>query len=101
MSTNLVPAAGTDGFPAIFLGVSQKLTTSGSSQVITFSGFPSLVRVFCTKDCYIDIAAAPVANSSKAFLPGGFIEYFGVQPGQKIAIIQDSVAGTFYETEGL
>lgn len=100
MSSNQVPAAGTVGFPAIFIGTSHAVTTSGSSQVVSLLPSTSLVRLFATKDCFIDIQKTPVATSSRMFLPGGIVEYFGVQPGQNLAVLQVSASGVLYVTEG-
>ena len=59
------------------------------------------MRLFCTQDAYVAFGANPTANTtSSMFLPGGIIEYYGVTPSTKIAVIQSTAAGTLYITEG-
>lgn len=95
---------GVEKFQAICIGTSQVITTSASSQQSTaVSDQTSIVRLFCTKDCFIQIGQNPTVTASGttgAFLPGGIIEYFGVNPKDKIAVIQASASGTLYITEG-
>lgn len=61
----------------------------------------TLVRIFATQDCFIKVGVNPtaIANSSM-FVPGGIIDFIGVQPGDKIAVIRSSSDGTLYLTEG-
>jgi len=96
--------SGAEKFQAICIGTSQVLTTSSSSQQSTaVSDKTSIIRLFCTKDCFIAIGPNPTVTTSGttgAFLPGGIIEYFGVNPNDKIAVIQVSASGTLYITEG-
>lgn len=96
--------SGAEKFQAICIGNNQVLTTSGSSQQSnSVSDQTSIVRLFCTKDCFIAIGPNPVVDTSGttgAFLPGGIIEYFGINPKDKIAVIQVSASGTLYITEG-
>lgn len=102
--THLVPIsdnANHNGFQAIIPGISQQLSISGSSQQsAAFSATPNLVRLFATKDCYIEIGTNPTATSSSMFLPGGIVEYFGLFSGYKLAVLQASSSGTLYVTEG-
>lgn len=89
------------GFQAILPGDSHSIVTSGSSQVFAaFNARTSLIRLFATQDCFIQISMTPTAASTAVFFPGGFIEYFGISAGMQLAVIQSSVSGTLYVTEG-
>lgn len=89
-------------FDVIFPGASQKAAFTGASTPVTnpFAANVSVVRLYSTQDCYVKFGAAPVATSADMFLPGGVTEYIGVNPGDKVAAIQDTAAGTLYVTEG-
>lgn len=90
------------GFQAIFPGTSQKKTTSGSSQQSSAVGAnTTIVRLYATQDTYVEIGSNPTATTTTSmFLPLGFVEYFGITPGHKIAYIQSTSAGTLFITEG-
>lgn len=64
----------------------------------------TMIRFFPTSDCYIATGDSPTAvsggNSSSFFCPGGVIQYFGVERGSKIAVIQDTTAGDLHILEG-
>lgn len=66
----------------------------------------TLVKLFATQDCWIKIGTNPTASVVSAgssgdshFLPGGITEYYGIEPGEKVAAVQDSSNGTLYVTE--
>lgn len=89
------------GFQAIFPGTNQTIVTSGSSQQSSaFASLTSIIRVYCTQDCYLAFGTDPTASSSSLFLPSGTIEYFGVYGGTKVAVLQVSASGNLYITEG-
>lgn len=90
-------------FQAIFLGTTQKVTTSGTTaQSSAFGTSTTLIRVIATQDCFIVTGTSPtaVADGTCALLPAGIPEYFGVNSGDKIAAIQSSAGGSLYITEG-
>lgn len=90
-------------FQAIVPSASQSISTSGAStQSTQFSGTTTIIRIFCTQDTFIAFGSNPTANTSGSslFMPGGIVEYFGVTPSTKIAVIQSSMSGTVYCTEG-
>lgn len=88
-------------FDAIWLGPSQIISTNSSSQQSSAVGSNcSIVKIFCTQDCYIAIGANPTASATTAFQPGGIQDYFAIQAGWKVAAVQVSVAGIIYITEG-
>ena len=70
----------------------------------------TILRLFATQDCWLNFGSNPtaVANSAGApgnkddsyFLPGGFIDFIGVRPGEKLAVIRNSANGNLYITEG-
>ena len=89
-------------FPCLMLGgASQKVTIgAASAQSATFSDSTTIIRIFTTTDCYIKVATNPTATTSDMFIAGGIIEYFGIEKGHKIAVIQDASGGTLHITEG-
>lgn len=90
-------------FQAIVPGVSQTITTSGSStQSALLQNATSIVRLFSTTDCFVAFGTNPTATTSSLFLPGGIIDYVGIPEQQKykIAAIQSTAAGKLYITEG-
>ena len=89
-------------FDVIFQGASQKITTVGSSVQSTAVGSATtIVRLYATQNTYVEIGSNPTATTaSSMYLPLGFVEYFGVTPGHKIACIQDTDSGTLFITEG-
>ena len=97
-------SSNTNEFQSICLGTSQAITTSSTStQSNPIAQQSSIIRVFCTQDCFISIGQNPTTDATGntgAFLPGGIIEYFGSNPGDKVAVIQATTPGTFYMTEG-
>ncbi len=55
------------------------------------------VRLVATSDCWVSFGTAPVAvvgASSAILLPAGIPEYFWVMPGERIAVIQATAAGS-------
>lgn len=62
----------------------------------------TLVRAFATQDCYVKVGPTPTAAAPSAgnpqedtiFIAGGIFVYFGVSPGDGIAVIRDSANGT-------
>ncbi len=85
---------------AYYPGVTQSLTTSGSSQAFApFSANVSIVRVATNQDTFIEFGTTPVATVNSMLLPGGAIEFFAMDPGQTIAILQVSTVGRVTVTE--
>jgi len=88
-------------FDAMMLGPAQIIETNSSSQQSQPVGSNcSIVKIFCTKDCYIAISEDPTASSTTSFQPGGIQDYFAIQAGWKIAAVQVSEPGILYITEG-
>jgi hypothetical protein len=79
----------------------QALTLGGeSSQSQAFSAKTRFVRVLAEADCSVAFGANPTATTAKAKIPANVPEYFGVQPGQKMALIANYVADTVYAGAG-
>jgi len=88
-------------FQTLYPSSPQKLTvTSSSTQSAAFGESVSVVRLFSTKDCYVKFGSTPTATSSDIFLPGGIIQFFGVVPGEKLAVIRDTADGVLHILEG-
>ena len=85
--------------PCITPATSQKVAIgSGSAQSAAIAA--TVVRVVGTADCHLAFGANPtaVADGTCVFLPANVPEYFQVTSGNKLAVIQDSVAGNLYIT---
>lgn len=75
---------------------------AASAQSAVFGASTFEIRVVSTTNCHINIGANPTAAASDnngLYLPAGVVEYFHVTPGQRLAVIQDSAAGTLCVSE--
>lgn len=78
----------------------QSITTTGASQAsAAFSDVSIAIRIACTQATRVAFGTAPVATASSLLLTAGDVEYFVVRPGSKIAVLQDSVAGSLTVSE--
>jgi hypothetical protein len=78
----------------------QSVAVSGTSaQSAVISGNTNYVRLFATTLCHIRAGSNPTATTSNMPLSPYVPEYFAVNSGQKIAVIQNSSSGTLYITE--
>ena len=69
-----------------------------SAQTNAISAYCYDVRVVCTTNCHIKFGADPTAaatDDNGIYLPANVVEYFHVNPGEKIAVIRDSQDGMF------
>lgn len=87
-----------------FSGVSQNITIGAASVQATnaFGATTCDIRIVATGNCWVNIGASPTATAgaNSFYLPLGQIEYLHVNPGQKIAVIQDAAStGTFNVAE--
>lgn len=91
------------GFEAINPGTSQAVQiNSASIQSNAFGDKTSVIRMFATQDCLLAFGQAPIVTQATGyFLPGGIIDFVGVQPFWKVAVIQSSTVGVLYITEGM
>lgn len=79
----------------------QSITTSGTTAATAtaFNGQTYIVRIHATKACFITFAGTPTATTSHMYMGDGMTEYFSVSPGEKVAALQATEAGTVYVTE--
>jgi len=76
----------------------------GAASVASTNAFGAqtwAIRVVSSGNCHIDIGQAPTATATSAYIAANQKpEYIKVNPGDKIAVIQDgSATGTLYVTE--
>lgn len=85
---------------AVGWGASQTRAFTGTSAQSAVMGDNTyVVRLTASADCFVAIGANPTATTSSTFLPAGVVEYVEIFPGQRVAAIQASSAGTLYITE--
>lgn len=73
---------------------------AGSLQSAVFT--ETLVRLLPTSACYVRFGENPTVTSANGtLLAAGVPEYFGVVPGQRLAVIQVAAGGTLNITEAL
>jgi hypothetical protein len=78
----------------------QVIAVSGTSaQSAATGGSTGYVRLLATTLCHIRGGANPTATTSNMPLAPYVPEYIMLTPGHKIAVIQNSAAGTLYITE--
>ena len=88
--------------PSARLGAAQApITTSASSQQSAAFGAQTYQIRVCViaNPCWIKIGDNPTATANDTLLPVNSIEYFTVTPGQKLAVLQQTGAGTLSITE--
>lgn len=82
---------------------SQDITTSGTSATVTnaFGAQTYCVRLAATAAVRFRVveAAGGTAVATDTYLPANWVDYAIVNPGQKIAAIQDTAAGKLNITE--
>jgi hypothetical protein len=92
-----------DKMPASRVGVSLIFNTTGTSQQSsTFGPQTYQIRVAtAAASCFIKIGNAPTAASTGDSMQVGtnVTDYFCVTPGQQVAVVQGSAAGTVSITE--
>lgn len=85
------------------LSTHQKVAYTGTAGTISnaVGSQTRKVRVVVTTDAYIAIgtAATVVATANDPFLPASSVEYFSINPGEKVSAIQVSSGGTLHVTE--
>lgn len=84
--------------PTVKWGTSANVSftgTSAQSAVLgTAGGANILVRLSATQACRILEGANPTAVAASTLLPAGVVEFVEVTAGNRLAVIQDSAAGT-------
>lgn len=76
---------------------------AGSVQSVAFDANTFEIRVVSNANCHINIGANPTAaatDNNGMYLPAGVVDYLHVNPGQKLAVIQDAAStGTIAVSE--
>jgi hypothetical protein len=72
----------------VAIGASSAATTAMPSKT-------RAVRLVATVNCWVEIGATAAATTS-TFLPANSPEYFEVLPGELVAVVQASGAGSLY-----
>jgi len=79
---------------------SRSFTFSGTSLVITgFSPKTVIIRIVASDTCHLEFGDNPVATLDSMLLPVGVVEYFYLNEGQSIAVIQHDSSGILYISE--
>ena len=68
----------------------QKLTFTTSTQSSAFNAKTQLIRVHAPSICSIKIGSNPTATTDTARMAAGSTEYFRVNPGDKLAAIDNT-----------
>lgn len=86
-----------------FSGVSQNVSVAVASAAVTnaFGANTFEIRVVSTTNCWLSFGASPTASAAanNVYLPANVVEYYHVNPGQKVAAIRDSADGTLNVAE--
>ena len=83
-------------------GVTQSITTSGTSAAMSSAIAASTYAVLITAsaDAYVTFGSAPTATAANGvMLAADWPTYFRISPGEKVAALQVSGAGTVYVSE--
>lgn len=68
----------------------QAVTYTTAVASVAFGTNTKVIRVCADADAYLLFAAAPVADGDDMLVPGDVIEYFYVQPGDKVSAYDGS-----------
>lgn len=79
----------------------QAVTTSGTSAATSNAVGDQTYQValFCDQDVHVRFGKTPTATTSDLFLPASTMVFFPIAPGEKVAGIQSSAAGTLHVSE--
>ncbi len=82
-------------------GVTQTVTVAAASAATTNAVTDAVykVRLISDTDCHVVFAVTPVATTGDMFLAADSEEYFAIQNGEKVAVIQNAAGGILYVTE--
>lgn len=82
------------------LGAAQTVAVGATSAASTAFGSGTFaIRVVSTTACRIAIDGNPTATATSSYLPANWVAEYTVRPGEKIAVIQDTAAGSLSVTE--
>jgi len=87
-----------NGLPAIKPATASSKISIGAASAPSAAIQSKMVRLVATSDCHVAFGTNPtaVADGTCLFLPAGIPEYFVVNPGDKVAVIQDAAAGSLF-----
>ena len=73
-----------------------------SAQSAAFAASTKVIRVVCTTNAWITFGANPTAakDATSLFIAANVPEFFGVTPGEKLAVIRDASDGVTSIAEG-
>lgn len=77
----------------------QEVAVGATSTATAASFTKNIVRLCASVDCRIVVAATPTALATSMRLPAGIVEYIAVYPGEKLAVIRESIDGVLTVTE--
>lgn len=68
-------------------------TTTASQQSSAFASQTHQVRLAANQATYVKFAGNPTATTSDVLMPANTIDYFTVNPGEKVAVLALSTTG--------
>ena len=90
MSRTLIKDQNAQSLPLFVLGNDPLIVdgslASASSDVISDTDF-TIVQLYASNDCNIQVSENPTATASTMAIPGGQILYYVIRPGHKIAVL--------------
>jgi hypothetical protein len=100
LKVTTVKGSADDGLPAIKPAASSQKVAIGAASAQSAAIDAPMARLVATSDCHVAIGLVPtaIADGSCIFLPACVPEYFVLDPGNAVAVIQDSAAGILYIT---
>ncbi len=78
------------GMPVMMPGPTQLVTYATAVSSTAFAEHTNLIRVIADADVYLLFGANPTADAGDIRVPADTVEYFGVQPGEKVSCYDGS-----------
>lgn len=78
------------GVPVMIPDSTQAVTYAAATQSAAFGDATQLIRVIADADVYLAFGANPTATANDIRVPADSVEYFGVEPGQKVSCYDGS-----------
>ena len=78
------------GAPVSRPNSTQAVTYTTSTQSAAFGSSTRMIRVIADTDVYLAFGANPTATANDIRVPANQVEYFGVNPGEKVACYDGS-----------
>lgn len=78
------------GMPVMQPDSTQAVTYTTSTQSAAFGSSTNLIRVIADADVYLEFGANPTATAVSIRVPANSVEYFSVEPGQRVACYDGS-----------